>query len=148
MSFYRNHEGYIDPTAGEALSRISREEKRHTAEKKPVRSVQPRPLVYICSRYSGDVDRNTQAAREYCRFAVKQNAIPVAPHLLYPQFLDDANPAERSLGLYFAKILMDKCDEVWIFSDGEYSAGMRAELERALRKGCKIRFFSTDCRER
>lgn len=28
MSTYRNHEGYRDPTAGEALANITREEKR------------------------------------------------------------------------------------------------------------------------
>lgn len=124
---YRNAEGYYDPTAGEALSRICRRSYR--------------PLVYVCSRFAGDVENNILAARRYCKFAVDNNAIPVAPHLLYPQF------TERSLGLFFGKVLMDKCDEVWIFSDGEYSSGMRAEYERAVRKGYKIKYFTTDCRE-
>lgn len=37
MSFYRNREGYFDPTAGEALSRIRKQEKqwsRRTYRKK------------------------------------------------------------------------------------------------------------------
>lgn len=136
-SIYRNSEGYRDPTAGEALSRIARTERQRLY----------RPLVYICSRYAGDVARNTRAARKYCRFAVGQNAIPLVPHLLYPQFLDDGNQNERELGLFFGKVLMDKCSEIWIFSDGEYSEGMRSEYERAVRKGYKIRYFTTDCRE-
>lgn len=30
MSFYRNREGYFDPTAGEALSRIRKQEKQRS----------------------------------------------------------------------------------------------------------------------
>ena len=29
------------------------------------------PVVYICSRYSGDVERNTELARQYSRLAVE-----------------------------------------------------------------------------
>lgn len=133
---YRNAEGYADPTAGLALERISREERRK----------QYRPLVYICSRYAGDIESNTLAARHYCRFAVDSGYIPVASHLLYPQFLDDENPVERKLGLFFGNILMDKCDEIWIFGS-ELSPGMKAEYERAVRKGYRIRHFSADCKE-
>jgi len=141
MSYYRNSEGYYDPTAGEAFSRIAKDERRK------MRNRQYRPLVYICSRYAGDIDANILAAKRYCRFAVRRNCIPFAAHLLYPQFMDDSDKAERKLGLFFGNILMDKCDEVWIFSDGEYSEGMQVEYERAARKGYKIRYFTTDCRE-
>ena len=34
MSLYRNREKYSDPTAGEALSRITREEKRKREQRK------------------------------------------------------------------------------------------------------------------
>lgn len=128
----RNSEGYHDPTASLAIER---------ATKRPYR-----PLVYICSRYAGDISNNVHAARRYCRFAVKSGCIPVASHLLYPQFMDDGNPDERELGLFFGNILMDKCDEVWIFG-AELSAGMKAEYDRAKRKGYKIRWFSSDCKE-
>lgn len=137
MSMYRNSDGYFDPTAGAALSHVFREERRRTF----------RPLVFICSPYAGDVEHNVEATRKYCKFAVANNAIPVAPHLLYPQILDDTDPQERNLGLFFGKVLMDKCLEVWIFSDGEYTPGMKAEYEHAVRKGRKIRYFTTDCRE-
>ena len=63
------------------------------------------------------------------------------------QFLDDSDRDERGLGLFFAKVLMDRCDEVWVFADGAYSAGMRSEHERAVRKGFKSRYFTTDCRK-
>ena len=87
-----NSEGYHDPTVYEALSHIEKEEKA-------VRRVY-RPLVYICSPYAGDVKQNVNMARVYSRFAVKNTCIPLTPHLLYPQFMDDGSPAERELALF------------------------------------------------
>lgn len=132
-----NAEGYPDPTAYEALTAVEQEEKAAKAF---------RPLVYICSPYSGNVENNIKSARRYSRFAVEMGYIPFTPHLLYPQFLDDSNLAERSLGLFFGNVLMAKCAEVWVF--GSYiSPGMNAEIERAKRKKYTIRYFSDDCRE-
>ncbi len=132
-----NAEGYYDPTAYEALTAVEQEEKAAKAF---------RPLVYICSPYSGDIENNIKSARRYSRFAVDMGYIPITPHLLYPQFLDDNNPAERSLGLLFGNVLMSKCAEVWVF--GSYiSSGMNAEIERAKRKKYTIRYFSDDCKE-
>lgn len=132
-----NSEGYYDPTAYEALTTVVQEEKAAKAF---------RPLVYICSPYSGDVESNIKSARRYSRFAVEMGYAPFTPHLLYPQFLDDDNSAERSLGLLFGNVLMSKCAEVWVF--GSYiSPGMNAEIERAKRKKYTIRYFSDDCKE-
>ena len=85
-----NSEGYSDPTSHAALSGIRKEER---AAKRAYR-----PLVYICSPFAGDTEGNTQKARRYSRFAVRNGAIPFAPHLLFPQFLDDGKPAERAIG--------------------------------------------------
>jgi hypothetical protein len=132
-----NSEGYYDPTAYEALTAVEQEEKAAKAF---------RPLVYICSPYSGNVESNIKSARRYSRFAVEMGYIPFTPHLLYPQFLEDDNPAERSLGLLFGNVIMSKCAEVWVF--GSYiSSGMNAEIERAKRKKYTIRYFSDDCKE-
>ena len=140
---FHNSEGYSDPTAGAAMASILR---RGKAERKPVPERKYRPLVYICSRYAGDLDANVRAAKRYCRFAVESGYIPVASHLLYPQFLDDEDEGERELGLFFGKVLMDKCAEVWIFGS-EMSEGMRAEYDRAVRKRYKVRRFTEDCAE-
>jgi hypothetical protein len=70
-----NSEGYYDPTPYEAITAIEN-------EKRALRAF--RPIVYICSPYAGDVEENVKAARRYCRFAVNQGYIPVAPHLLFP----------------------------------------------------------------
>ncbi len=132
-----NSEGYYDPTAYEALTAVEQKEKAAKAF---------RPLVYICSPYSGNVESNIKSARRYSRFAVEMGYIPFTPHLLYPQFLEDDNPAERSLGLLFGNVIMSKCAEVWVF--GSYiSSGMNAEIERAKRKKYTIRYFSDDCKE-
>jgi hypothetical protein len=132
-----NAERYPDPTAYEALTNIQHEESSVNAF---------RPIVYICSPYSGAIEANTEAARRYCRFAVDSGCIPIAPHLFYPQFMDDRDPYERKLGIRFGNILMDRCAEVWIFGS-RISAGMSEEINRAQRKGQTLRFFNTDCKE-
>lgn len=138
-SIYRNSEGYYDPTAGAVLAECERREKSGNKRKW-------RPIVYICSPYAGDTVRNILAAQKYCKFATDQGYIPFASHLLYPQFLNDEDDEERKLGLFFGNVFMDKCHEVWIFGSS-YSAGMKAEYDRAVRKGYRIRFFTTDCTE-
>jgi len=134
-----NHERYPDPTAYEALTAVRREEKR--------RSRVYRPLVYICSPFAGDVERNIENARKYCAFAVKQKAIPLAPHLHYPQFMDDGDPAQRKDGLRFALILLVKCDALWVFGE-RISEGMKKEIAKARKKSIPIKFFTTDCEAR
>ena len=133
----RNSEGYHDPTAYKALSNIESEVKAQRGY---------RPLVYVCSPLSGDVERNTEKARRYCRFAVESGYIPLAPHLLFPQFISDTNPAERNLALYMDIVLLSKCDEMWVFGD-TISKGMSIEIARAKRKCQRIRLFSEDCKE-
>lgn len=132
-----NAEGYFDPTAYEALTAIEKEEKRIRAF---------RPIVYICSPFAGDVQKNIESARRYSRFAVVMGCIPIAPHLLFPQFLDDNDPDERKLGLFFGNVLMSKCTEVWVFGD-YISSGMRSEINLARQKNYHIRYFNTKCEE-
>ena len=132
-----NAERYYDPTAYEALSAIEKEEKSLRAF---------RPIVYICSPYAGDVEKNVEAAQRYSRFAVDKGYIPIAPHLLFPQFLNDRNPKERQLGLFFGNALMSKCSEVWVFGS-RISAGMEDEIKRARWKNYRLRYFTENCEE-
>ena len=103
-----------------------------------------RPLVYICSPYSGDTEANTERARRYCRFALDNGQIPLAPHLIYPQFMDEAT--ERDLALFIGIVLMGKCQEVWVCGD-TISEGMAAEIDRALKRRQKVRYFNSDFEE-
>ena len=132
-----NSEGYYDPTAYEAMSTVEKEERALRAF---------RPIVYICSPYAGESEKNGKAAQEYSRFAVEKGYIPIAPHLLFPQFLNDANPKERQLGLFFGNALMSKCSEVWVFGS-RISAGMEAEINRAKWKNYRLRYFTETCEE-
>ena len=134
----RNSEGYADPTAFEAMTKIAKEEKAKNSAF--------RPLVYICSPYSGDIETNVEAAKRYSRLAVDKGYIPLTPHLLFPQFLDDDIPEERELGLFFGNILMSKCSEVWVFGE-RISAGMESEIKRARWKNYRLRYFSESCEE-
>ena len=129
-----NSEGYYDPTTYEALSKVEREEK----------AARYRPLVYICSPFSGDISRNIERAKKYSRYAVDSKAIPIAPHLLFPQFMDD--DTERELALFMDMVLLGKCEELWVFGE-LVTEGMSAEIAKAKRKNMKIRYFTEDCEE-
>ena len=133
---YRNKEGYADPTAGLALSHMMKEyrqgQKKRYADKN-------RRKVYVASRYAGDVVANTTAAIRYCRRVIQDGYMPIASHLLYPQILDDKNPAERELGLSFGLALLQMCDEVWVF--GKVTKGMAGEIEEAKKLKKQIRYF-------
>ena len=133
----RNSEGYYDPTAYEALVKIEREARQAHAF---------RPMVYICSPLSGSIAANQRSARRYCRFAVDGGYIPLAPHLYFPQFMDDGSGAERDLALFMDIVLLSKCDQLWVFGD-RISKGMGIEIEKARRKDQPIRWFTADCKE-
>lgn len=132
-----NSEGYHDPTAYDALSSIENEARALRAF---------RPIVYICSPFAGDIEKNVVATRTYSRFAVEQGYIPIAPHLLFPQFLDDSDPKERELGLFFGNAIMSKCSEVWVFGS-HISSGMEAEIKRAKWKNYRLRHFTENLEE-
>ena len=131
---YKNAEGYADPTTYEALTAVAKSEKPY------------KPLVYIASPYAGDTETNVRRAQGYCRFAVTKNCIPIAPHLHYPQFMDDSDKEQRELGLFFALVLLGKCDELWIFGD-RVSNGMSQEIKKAEKRGIPIRRFNFKCEE-
>ena len=109
-------------------------------------STKPDKIVYICSPYAGDTERNIQNAVRYCRCAVDNGYIPFAPHLLFPQFLDDGNADERALGMYFGSVMMNYCAEVWVFGE-RISEGMRAEIAQAYQKSIVVRYFTEGCKE-
>lgn len=132
-----NSEGYYDPTAYATLTAIEKEARQ---------SREFRPLVYICSPLSGAMQQNQENVRRYCRFAVDSGAIPLSPHLYFPQFMSDANPAERNLALFMDIVLLSKCSELWVFGE-IISKGMSIEIEKAKRKGQPVRYFTDECKE-
>lgn len=134
----KNAEGYMDLTTHHALTKIEKEEKAAR------RAACFRPLVYVCSPYSGDIDGNTEKARLYSRFAVDKGAIPLTVHLLFPQFVSEET--ERPLAIYMGSIVLAKCQEVWVFGS-RISEGMAAEIVRAKKLEKKIRYFTEQLEE-
>jgi len=128
---YMNPEGYVDTVPYQAITNIEKEQKRY------------RPIVYICSAFSGDVAGNTDKARAYSRFAVDQGVIPIAPHLLLPQFMKEET--ERDLAMFMDIAILSKCKELWVF--GSPTAGMQTEIAYAKRKQMTIKYFDSDMKE-
>lgn len=128
---YRNPEGYADPVPYHVISNMDKKQKCYM------------PMVYICSAYSGDVERNTEKARQYSRFAVDHGAIPIAPHLLLPQFMKETS--ERELAMFMDIAILSKCKALWVF--GKPTAGMLNEIAYAERKQMTIRYFNEECKE-
>lgn len=126
-SNFKNQEGYADPTAGQAIAQVIKEEKKY------------RPLVYICSPFSDDPEGNTEKAKYYSRFAVDKETIPFAPHLLLPLYMKEES--ERGLALFMDMVFLSKCEELWVFGE-KISSGMQAEIDKAIRKNMKIRYFT------
>lgn len=90
-----------------------------------------RGRVFVCSRYAGNIEHNVRVALALCRMALEAGLAPFAPHLLYPQLLDDADPVQRELGISMGLRFMEICDEVWVYVGEGVSDGMRRELEHA-----------------
>lgn len=131
MNEFINKEGYPDPVPYRAIRNLDRKRMY-------------RPLVYICSPYAGDIEANVENARRYCRYAVDKGCIPLASHLLYPQFMSDDDPDERALGLRFGHVLLSKCKELWVFGD-VISSGMHQEIDYAKSRGIPIKLFTNKC---
>lgn len=131
-----NAEGYFDPTAYAAMTIMEQEARRAAF----------RPLVFICSPFAGEIAGNIRRACGYCRFAVSQNAIPIAPHLLFPQFMDDDDKAQRTLAIFMGLVLLTKCQELWCFGD-RITSGMSQEINKAKKRCIVIRHFNSRCEE-
>ena len=139
MANLYNGERYIDPTAYQALTNIERKERsdRRKAKRKANREAK-KPYS------TGNIEQNLINARKYSRFAVDKGAIPIAPHLLFPQFMSEEN--ERELAMFMNKVLITKCSELWVFGNN-YTAGMNAEIIYAIRKDKPIHYFNENMEE-
>lgn len=132
-----NASGCADPTVYEVLKREQRAQFGY------------RPLAYICSPFAGDAEANIRLARHMCAAAVSRRRIPIAPHLLFPQFMDETKPADpdqRELAMFMNRIVLSKCEEVWVYAP-RISGGMRTEACWARHLDIPICFLDSDFRE-
>ena len=103
-------------------------------------------MVYICSPFRGNGQvseaENIRRARHYCEIVARLHPelMPIAPHLYFPQFMDDHDPDCRAYGLAKGIELLDLCDTIAVEGLGvmEPSEGMAREIEYAKSHGIKI----------
>ena len=91
-----------------------------------------RKKVFICSPFRGDMEGNARKAAAYSRMACEEGCLPIAPHLLFPQFLNEGIEEERRLGIAMGmgQFTMPEGGE---FSEKEmdkYVSGMRVYEDR------------------
>lgn len=96
--------------------------------------------VFICSplhpmgdtreERERDWKRNISLAKQACRYAVEKGYVPYAPHLYFPQFLSEDDPAEREMGIIMGLSWLLRCDEVWVCGL-RISEGMSREIAKA-----------------
>lgn len=107
--------------------------------------------VYICSPFhpvltdpilfANEMIDNLKLAKDAATLAVLRGCDPVAPHLCYPQFLNDDDEYERQLGVELGLKALRSCDELWIISP-RISSGMSAEIKEAQKCGIKVLMFT------
>jgi hypothetical protein len=146
-----SHEERIAKKRGQAARLpLPRSQITQTLKSVPTDNITPknceRPVVYIASPYKGDNIGNVKNAIRYCKFAVRKGYFPIAPHIWLPLFLDDENPAERSLALSFGLRLLNGVSELWVFGE-RISEGMRGEIEKAEELEIPVRYFGDNLKE-
>lgn len=65
-----------------------------------------RTPVILCSPFAGDRKRNDAYLRRCMADSLSRHEAPLASHALWTQFLDDAVPEEREVGLI--------CEQAWL----------------------------------
>ena len=98
--------------------------------------------VFICSPYRGDIKENTKIARDFGRLAAKCDYVPIIPHLVFPQFLDDNDPKERILGITLGAELLKVCDMMWVVGS-KVTKGMQFEIDAAKALKLPVRCYDT-----
>lgn len=94
-------------------------------------------MVYICSPLRGHYEENIKNANRYCQIAAGLGVIPLAPHTIFTQYLNDTLPDQREQGLQMGLALLERCDEVWRMGP-IISEGMRGETELAAKLGIPV----------
>lgn len=92
-------------------------------------------LIYICSPYRGEVERNLEYAKELTRLALDNGYAPIAVHMYLTQAINDDIPQEREKGLTAGKEILKNCKYILIGSKYGISDGMMGEIKLAIEAG-------------
>ena len=102
--------------------------------------------VFICSPMKGDVEKNLKLAKFAARVLIGSGYIPIAPHLYFPQFLDDSDQYERIKGIKMGVELMKECDRMWIIGT-TITNGMEYEINEAKKAKVPALFYDEKLRQ-
>lgn len=85
-------------------------------------------------------DANVDLAKRLCRAVVLDGHAPMAPHLLYPLFLNENDEEERKIGISAGLAWLTMAQEVWAYATdfNAASRGMKQEIDFAGQLGIKI----------
>ncbi len=97
-------------------------------------------MTYICSPCRGDYEKNIIKAQEYCREALLEGLLPIAPHVYFTQFVDDEKPEERDRGLFAGLQLLRHCQLIRVYGC-RVSAGMYNEIQFAGVLGIELEVY-------
>ena len=101
--------------------------------------------VFISSPYKDNIKLNTNLAKGYAKFAVSKGVLPIVPHVYFPMLLDlnEEDIAQRKQGIDLGLVLMEACDELWVFGDA-MTEGMLDELNLWVKLKGKTKVFFYD----
>ena len=109
-------------------------------------SYSDKKLVYVSSPFTENDKGNHEDARRYCMYVINCGAVPFAPQLFFPQFLDTSDAEQRKICSGAAIVILAECDELWAFGD-RISETMRLELKVADGLAMPMKFFNKECKE-
>lgn len=99
-----------------------------------------KPRVIIESPLSGDFPRNQRYARLCAIDCARRGEAPYASHLLCTQFLNDADPEDRKLGMAIGSAWSEAGEKRAVYTDLGVSGGMSAGIEEARYQGQEIEY--------
>ena len=103
-------------------------------------------MVYVCSPYKGDTEKNVKNVKHYCRIVTCYYKVPIAPHLYFTQFLNDDDSFDRIKGMEMGLSILPLCKEIWVIAD-EVTEGMIKEIKEAEKLGLQFKFMNSDMEE-
>lgn len=108
-----------------------------------------RKMVYVASQYRGNIELNEYLLKGAMRLTLDNGHLPVAPHMMYTQILDEEVEEERNMGLQLGIELLNKCHEMFVFCQriGKLliiSEGMKMEIKECVAKNIPMTFIPID----
>ena len=87
-----------------------------------------------------ELQKNIYTALGACMYALSKGYVPYAPHLYFPQFMDDTEPKIREFGQKLGLEWLEQCSEVWVIGR-RISAGMKKEIAKAEELGIPVKRY-------